>query len=215
MKMNKTSLAERVSRARQELDRLGGDLTALERSDPIRYPENFGEMAVEAATRAERVTCSLRQLVYSGLGAKKAEYLSNAASAQGVEISRNSDCLTVSVPALLPHRKKGSSEFLVDPVFFALSEYAMASRFPRLAHAVVCFVHVYEEEGCVRDYDNIESKQLLDVVAMFALQDDNGQFCDVYHTTARGPKARTEVYIMPPEAFPGWLESRKTAAFDP
>lgn len=207
--MNKNNLTERVNRVRQDLVRLDGDLTAMERSEPTRYPENYAELAMEAAIRGERLTCALRQLVYIG-DTKKAEYLSQAATAQGVEISYEGDCMTITLPAQLPGRwKKSNSEFLVDPVFFALSEYTMVHRVPRLEHAVVCFRHIHDGRGGVRDYDNIECKLLLDVVAMFTLQDDSGACCDVFHTSREGEQSQTQMCVMPAEHFAAWLQTEK------
>lgn len=207
--MNKSNLMERVNCVRQDLERLGEDLTAMEQSEPVRYPENYTELAIEAAIRAERLTCSMRQLVYIS-GSKKAEYLSQAATAQGVKIRYEGDCIEITLPAQLPGRwKKSNSEFLVDPVFFALSEFTMVHRVPRLEHAVVCFRHIHDRPDGIRDYDNIECKLLLDVVAMFTLQDDNGSCCDVFHTTGLGKTCQTQVIVMPSERFVSWLQEKQ------
>lgn len=208
--MTKRTLTDRVKYLTGEMDRLTNDLFAVERTDPLRYPENFEELTLGAALRGERLACSLRQLVY--VGVKKAEYLEQAADAHGIEIShKEGPVTTIMLPQLLPHRKGGhSSEFLVDPIFFALSEYAMANRLPKLERAVVCFTHIYGPGAhvAVRDYDNIECKQLLDVVAMFTMEDDCGSNCDVFHTTLAGPASCTRVEIMPVDRFPAWLEAQ-------
>ena len=61
----------------------------------------------------------------------------------------------------------------------------------------------------IRDYDNLELKQLLDVVSSFVMLDDSGLLCDAYNTTEWGTTDCTRMTIMPKERFPKWLEERK------
>lgn len=206
--MEKQDLSSRTNRLRAEVRRLDADLIAIELADVKRFPENYSEMTINAALKSERLTCSLRNLVYAGSGAKKAEYLSQAAVAQGVSIESTQNSIYITLPGQLSKRRPGhSSEFLVDPLFFALSEFTMATQFPKLERATVCFIHGYESAANVRDYDNIESKQVLDVIALFTLADDSGNCCDVYHTTQVGA-AVTQVIVMPCEDFPTWLAAQ-------
>lgn len=61
----------------------------------------------------------------------------------------------------------------------------------------------------MRDYDNLELKQLLDVVASFIMVDDGGLLCDAYNTTELGETDCTRISIMPQSRFPVWLEERQ------
>lgn len=207
--MNKNTLGNRIHQIYDDLARLGNEVCAMEYTDVLRFPENFAEMTMEAALHSERLTCTLRNIVYTAVNAKKAEYLARAASAQGIRISHKRHQVSIILPSLLPKRRGGhSSEFLVDPLFFALSEYTMAHRTAKLSHATLCFVHVYGPDSRVRDYDNVECKQVQDVVAMFTLEDDSGKHCDVYHTTRTGPEDQTQIHVMPSGSFPLWLEAQ-------
>ena len=74
----------------------------------------------------------------------------------------------------------------MDPFTSALSDYAAHHTMPQFQHCVVCFSHIYAQElpeRRIRDYDNLELKQFLDVAASFILTDDNGLLCDA--TTPR------------------------------
>ena len=85
---------------------------------------------------------------------------------------------------------------------------------PRLRHCVVCFSLVYNRdlpERRVRDYDNLELKQFLDVAASFLLTDDGGMLCDAYHTTELGETDCTRISIMDSKQFPVWLERKQMA----
>lgn len=170
-------------------------------------------LSTDAALRCERIACRLRHLIYSSTSVKKEEYLTSAAVMQGVEIRYEDSLLEITLPCLLPKRqKRQSSEFLIDPIYTALNQYAKSHPLPQFQHCVVCFSHVYcheQPERRVRDYDNLELKQLLDVVSSFIMVDDSGLLCDAYNTTELGESDCTRIFIMSPEQFPRWLEQRQ------
>ena len=81
-----------------------------------------------------------------------------------------------------------------------------------LYNCVVCFSQIYDQNLSlhrIRDYDNLEFKQILDTIAAYVLVDDTGLLCDSYHTTELGTHDHTIVSIMDCEAFPGWIKSRQ------
>lgn len=57
----------------------------------------------------------------------------------------------------------------------------------------------------IRDYDNLEEKQLLDVLSTFVMADDTGLLCDAYNTAALGEKDCTRISVMEKKRFPAWL----------
>ncbi|MGX8711429.1 MAG: DUF6100 family protein [bacterium] len=98
--------------------------------------------------------------------------------------------MEITFPSLMPKRKQWqSSEFLIDPLYFALSDYTDRHMPQKFRECVVCFVNVYCRDlpsRRIRDYDNVELKQALDVIGVFLLEDDSGRLCDVYNTTELG-----------------------------
>ena len=77
---------------------------------------------------------------------------------------------------------------------------------------ILRFSHVFDKnlsDRRVRDYDNLECKQLLDTVAGFLMTDDSGLFCDAYHTTEFGERDCTILAVMEKGRFPGWLKERE------
>ena len=79
---------------------------------------------------------------------------------------------------------------------------------------MVCFSHVYYHDlpkRRVRDYDNLELKQFLDVATSFILTDDSELLCDAYNTTELGKTECTRISIMDSAHFPEWLAERHTA----
>ena len=52
-------------------------------------------------------------------------------------------------------------------------------------------------------------KQLLDVLATFIMEDDNGLLVDAYNTTELGETDCTCICVMDKFRFPKWLEERQ------
>ena len=61
----------------------------------------------------------------------------------------------------------------------------------------------------IRDYDNLELKQLLDVIASFLMEDDSGLLCDAYNTTELGNSDCTRISVMDKERFSDWIKERE------
>lgn len=213
--MDRAILSQRITSILGEIARLTNALYAMNTADLQRYPDNYEVLSTDAALRAERVACRLRHLIYSTTSIKKEEYLSSAGTMQGIEIRYEDEIMEITLPSLLPKRKqRQSTEFLLDPFHFALSQYARGHPMPQFQHCVVCFSHVYCQElpeRRVRDYDNLELKQLLDVAASFIMVDDSGLLCDAYNTTELGETDCTRISIMAQERFPGWLAKRQNS----
>ena len=198
-----------------EVEKLQRTLRALEHTDIAEYPENYELLSTDAALRGELITCRLRHLIYGTTGVKKSEYLASAGVVQGIEIKCEDGILEITLPSLLPKRRqRKSTEFLIDPLYFTLSSYADNHKLPSFEQCVVCFSHVYDKECSlrrIRDYDNLELKQILDVVSTFVMMDDTGLLCDAYNTTELGESDCTRITVMEKERFAEWLNRRKNS----
>ena len=120
-----------------------------------------------------------------------------------------------TMPGLLPKRKlRTNTAFLHEPLNLALQTYVTEHSIPLYKRCVVCFSQIYDQSLSlqrIRDYDNLEFKQILDTIASYVLVDDTGLFCDSYHTTELGNYDHTVIFVMEPEIFPGWLKDRKAS----
>ena len=185
----------------------------MDKTDIETYPENYEMLSTDAALRSELITCKVRHLIYSSTGLKKAQYLTAAGIVLGIGITCQNDLLEITLPCLLPKRKqRQSTEFLIDPIYFTLSQYADSHVLPKFEHCVVCFSHIYSQElplRRVRDYDNLELKQLLDVISTFVMEDDTGLLCDAYNTTEIGENDCTRITVMDKNRFSEWLKKRE------
>ena len=112
----------------------------------------------------------------------------------------------------MPKRKrKENTEFITDPLYFTLSRYSDGNPLKRYSHCVVCFSHIYSDDSkrYIRDYDNLELKQILDVIAAFLMEDDSGLLIDAYNTTETGKTDCTEISVMEKRRFSDWIKEHE------
>ena len=161
--MDRTSISRRISSIKGDISKLSNTLCAIEQTDIENYPDNYTMLTTDAALRSELIACRMRHLLYGSTVTKKETYLASAGVVQGIRIKVQDGVLEITLPCLLPKRKqRQSTEFLLDPMYFTLSQYADSHKLPKFKHCVVCFSHVYSEEfftRIVRDYDNLEQKR--------------------------------------------------------
>ncbi len=90
---------------------------------------------------------------------------------------------------MLKRRSRQGTEYIIDPLMYALEQFVKAHTIKRFPHTTVCFVLVYDRnlpERRIRDYDNLELKSILDAAAAYLMKSDAGLLCDTYHTTELG-----------------------------
>ncbi len=213
--MDSAIIAQRIESILSDLSHLTTTLHALEHTDLERNPENYAVLATEAALRSERIACRMRHLLYASNIGNKRKYLQSAGDAHGLSIQHRDGVLEITMPALLPKKKQRQSvEFLTDPLFFALARYKDDHMLPMYNQCVVCFCHIYDKalpESRIRDYDNIEMKALLDVIATFLMEDDTGLLVDAFNATEIGDTECTKICVMSKQRFQRWLREREKA----
>lgn len=206
--MKQILLAEKISNINEDILTLMKHLRAAELTDILRFPETYEKLTSDASIISERISCSIRHVLYNMPNAKKSEVMDKVADAQGIEIELNEKWMQITLPILLQRKKHKNAEFVSDPLFYALSKFTLEHECPPLEQTMVCFKHIYDRnmpERNLRDYDNIEEKQVLDVIALFTMVDDNGRLCDVFNTTSRGDTDCTQIFVMSPDYFLPWL----------
>jgi len=213
--LERTVISRKIGQLTSDIEKLKSTLAAIENTDIQKYPENYSMLTTDAALRSELIACRMRHLIYQSTDIKKATYLTSAGVVQGIRIKENKGVLEITLPCLLPKRKKRqSTEFLIDPLYFTLSQYSDSHPLKRFKHCVVCFSHIYSEDfpkRNIRDYDNLELKQLLDVIATFIMEDDTGLLVDAYNTTEIGTADCTRISVMEKDRFSEWLKIRENS----
>ena len=209
----RTSISRRIGSIKGDIEKLSNTLCAIEKTDIENYPDNYAMLTTDAALRSELIACRMRHLLYGSTATRKETYLASAGVVQGIRIKAQENMLEITLPCLLPKRKqRQSTEFLIDPLYFTLSQYSDNNELPKFRQCVVCFSHIYSEKfhnRRVRDYDNLELKQLLDVLSTFIMVDDTGLLVDAYNTTEIGEADCTRISVMAKEDFPKWLNERE------
>lgn len=211
--MNKCTLSTRLSRIEEEIPKLSNTISAMKITDTGVYGKNYEALSLDAALRAERIACSLRNLIFAANLIDKTSLMENIADVHKISIRHEQDLVEIVLPGLMPKRtKRINTTFLTDPLDACLDSYAKKNSLPHFTECVVCFSHIFDRSLSsrrIRDYDNLECKQILDTVTSYLLIDDSGLFCDAYHTTEFGKRDCTVLTIMNKEAFPNWLKKQK------
>lgn len=209
--MDKHSLTSRLTRLEDEIPKLSNTISAMKITDTDIYGKNYEELSLDAALRAEHIACSLRNLIYAANLVSKPTLMKETAKVHGIQITHDDRQVQITLPGLIPKRNKRiNTTFLTDPLYESLETYTKEYALPHFKDCTVCFTHVFDQSlplRRVRDYDNLECKQILDTVSGFLMIDDSGLFCDAYHTTEFGNNDYTLLTIMERSAFPEWLKA--------
>ena len=205
----------RLNRVLDLLHQLEVQIGSLATLDRNKFPLKYEAVCTNAALQSEKITCILRRTLYDSAVIPKIDYLGKAASTQGISITFENKILAVRLPCPLPKKRgKYSGQFILDPLNAAFEQFIKESSMPKFYDCTVCFVHMFRSENGSRkyfDYDNLQQKQILDVIALHAMLDDNNLLCDVLHTSEPGYTDETTIYIMQKNRFPEWLSERYSA----
>ena len=214
--MDRYTYITRLSRIEEDLPKLGNTINALKITDAGTYGQNLEALGIDAARRAERIACSLRNLIFTADLVAPTVLMEWIAREQGISITHTPELVEITLPGLMPKRnKKGNSAYLTDPLYYSLEAYVKEHDLPHFGECVVCFTHVFDRKLSarrIRDYDNLECKQILDTAAGFLMTDDSGLLCDAYHTTRLGDSDCTILSVMDRSLFPKWLSDHEKGA---
>jgi len=197
--MNRLLFRQRLNHLHEDALRFQNTLCAYETTDAVRYPENFERLGLDMARQAESIACSTRNIVSIFQMNGREQVQSCAAEAQGITVKEQSYGYEVILPHLMPKRShRNHTVFLLEPLTYALKEFTAVHPICRLEYALIWFIYEYTEDTpihCIRDYDNIETKEVLDIINSFFLLDDGGAFCELHYSTRRGNRNGTRVII--------------------
>ena len=143
-------------------------------------------------------------------GMVRREYLmEQIADAHEITVEKRKNVITITLPHLLPKATRPrSSEFIIQPLHYALQKHCSENEVSKFNECTVCFVHIYDENlslSRIRDYDNVETRSVLNAVSTFLMTDDSGRLCDVFHTTKLGKYSCTQIHIMPKKEFQNFI----------
>ena len=213
--MNPDALLTRLRLEQRYLIDIDKKLHELEYLLPGADPVQFLDAAKRTALLSERSTAQLRSFLFTIYGGMPQDYYLQAAEMQGIRIDVTDGILSVRLPALLP--KKTHTEgfkFLQSSLHAALKQYAEQQNLPHFRECTVCIEHVYDHclpIKAVRNYDNLEMKEVLDIIALYCMTDDTGALCDQFQTTRFADSSCTIISVMQKEKFSAWLDMKNPA----
>ena len=169
-------------------------------------------MVKNTALLSERSTAQLRNFLFTLCGGMPRDYYLQAAEMQGICINVEDGILSVRLPALLPKKTRTEGfKFLQPALHAALKQYAEQQNLPHFRECAVCIEHIYDRclpIKAVRDYDNLEMKEVLDIIALYCMTDDTGALCDQFQTTRFADSSYTIISVMQKEKFSAWLDMK-------
>ncbi len=211
--MNREILIKRVQSISNDIRTLSKVVKNMDVTNIPLILENYEDISVEAARRAEWIAVRLRHLVYVRPFIPKQDYLPQAADTMGIKIEQREGMYELTLPGLMPKRRSTRGiEYFIDPLMAALERFVREHGVVRYPHYTVCFVMAYDRtlpERRIRDYDNLELKAVLDAAACFLMESDSGLLCDAYHSTELGETDCTRMFIMDSRCYPQWYAERQ------
>lgn len=153
---------------------------------------------------SEKFACSVREFAKNTYVANRYEVLDKATEMQGIEIQKDGNTIVIDLPFLLPRKKGKENKFIGDPLWYKLEEMSKSDDIKIRDKAVICIIHTYDnvnKKARCYDYDNLESKKILDIITLFTLTDDAPEYCDIYQTVHLSDRDKTRILIMPIDEF--------------
>ncbi len=161
--------------------------------------QDFETDLINASMEAEVLCRNLRKILIQASIVTKNSLTSQLCSIHDIHIEESDGKIHLTLP-VLPLKKpdQKNCSFLIDPLMYYLQGYTNNNTYYKFDKARITICHRFPENipfRKIRDYDNIEVKKLLDVLALYFLKDDNMACCEVLHTTLPSDEFKTEITI--------------------
>lgn len=162
--------------------------------------ENYSELGYIA----ECFMCRLRDILANVKQEPRKEALVKCADSMGITVQKTNGVLEVTLPMIIPTKKKAKAEYLFDPIFFAMEKALKEEPFFLKEKAMMCIEFIYDKnkKNIPRgDHDNKEIKQVIDAIIPFVVPDDTDEHLSLCQISCEGDYNHTKVYVMPEKDF--------------
>lgn len=173
-------------------------------TDYVNDEKNFNYLTERLQMLSEKFACSVREFCINSYSIKRCEVYDDASEMQGIEIYKEDNKIVIDLPFLLPRKKDKEAKFVGDPLRYQFEKISEKENLKIKDKAVICVIHVYNNpDGNARcyDFDNLESKKILDIITLYTMTDDSPKYCDVYHTAEFSNANKTRIIVMPEKEF--------------
>lgn len=175
----------------------------------LRYMDKFerlisDENYPELEYIAECFMCALRDIMANVKQESKKEILIRCADSMGITVQKKDGILEVTLPMILPTKAKAKAEYLFEPLFFAMENFAKDEDVFMNEKVMMCIEFVYDKNNKnIRrgDHDNKEVKQVIDAISSFVVPDDSDNYLSLCQISTEGEYNHTKVYVMPERCF--------------
>ena len=153
---------------------------------------------------AECFMCNLRDILANLKREPRNEVICKCADSMGITVQKTNGVLEVTLPMILPTKKKAKSEYLFEPLFFAMDKASKKENFFLKEKAMMCIEFIYDKNNKTiprGDHDNKEVKQVIDAIAPFVVRDDRDDYLSLCQISSEGDFNHTKVYVMPEKCF--------------
>ncbi|MBQ4516161.1 MAG: hypothetical protein II978_05175 [Clostridia bacterium] len=153
---------------------------------------------------AECFMCRLRDILTNMKREPRKEAMVKCADSMGITVQKTNGVLEVTLPMILPTKKKAKSEYLFEPLFFAMDKASKEENFFLKEKAMMCIEFIYDKNNKSiprGDHDNKEVKQVIDAITPFVVRDDRDDYLSLCQISSEGDYNHTKVYVMPEKDF--------------
>ena len=183
----------------------------LYETDYVHDEKNFRYLTERLEILSEKYSCCVRELAINSFVMKECEVYDTASEMLGIEVHKENESIIIDLPSLLPGKKERETNFIGAPLRHQFEKICQNRKVKIKEKAVVCIIHIYDNKNkkpkCY-DYDNLESKRIIDIITAYTLTDDSPKYCDVYHSVEFGNTNKTRIIVMPKSEFEKFRNSR-------
>lgn len=202
-------IKNKIEKQRRKLMNMLTQLDYLESIGSRLHEEEYEqELYSKYVTEAENMALEAREFVPLQYKRAADEYRMMGSDLNDISVEKEGEVLTIIIPRLLPHRTKqsASTKAYFYKTFCPALHEALKNMTVYEEKVVIWYEHMHSCHDELRDFDNIETKYITDIIAPYVIKDDNPNWCSVYHSGKETNRdAYTKIRIMPEKLF---VESR-------
>ena len=140
---------------------------------------------------------NLPYLIGGTIGKTRSDIRQDMASAcTVVQIEKIQTWYRIELPRIQPKNQERSTRYLRELVEYALQKKAPYDMITD--KALLLYQHIYNEQSTrpgIRDYDNLETAKITNVLCQYFLQDDAMRYMNEFQISTAGTEDKTIVYL--------------------
>ncbi len=201
---NMKTINEMIDSLTRETCEILATLKKLRETDYAKDYKNFSYLVDRLNKLYEKGACEARDFSINTNVYTPSQLYDNVTDTLGIEIYKHENMVIVDLPFILPKKKDKQNFFIGNPLRHKFEQVRRDVDLKVKEKAVICVIHIYSNEkkkARCYDYDNLESKKVLDIITLYTIPDDSPEYCDVYQTMKLGSENKTRIIVLPKSEF--------------